>query len=117
MLIATQAKSIEGTEKYFDTVLTQGDYYTGAEINGTWNGKGADILGLGVGTVVTKEQFKALLSGYHPITGKKLAQRIRQDRRPGVDFTFSVPKSVSLAWAVNKDEEILRRPHFLSPPF
>lgn len=107
MLIATQAKSIEGTEKYFDTVLTQGDYYTGAEINGTWNGKAADLLGLGVGTDVTKAQFKALLAGKHPITGQKLAQRVRQDRRPGVDLTFSVPKSVSLVWAINQDEAIL----------
>ena len=108
MLIATQAKSIEGTEKYFDTVLTKGDgYYTGAEINGTWNGKAADTLGLGIGSDVTKEQFKALLAGQHPVTGKKLAQRIRKDRRPGVDLTFSVPKSVSLAWAINQDEAIL----------
>ena len=107
MLIATQAKSISGTEKYFDTVLTQGDYYTGQEINGTWNGLGADILGVGVGTEVTGQQFKALLAGRHPLTGKKLAQRIRKDRRPGVDLTFSVPKSVSLAWAINNDQAIL----------
>jgi len=107
MLIATQAQSIEGTEKYFDTVLTQGDYYTGQEINGTWNGKGADILGLGVGSEVTKEQFANLLSGYHPVTGEKLAQRIRKDRRPGVDFTFSGPKSFSLLWAIHKDERLL----------
>lgn len=107
MLIATQAKSIEGTEKYFDTVLTQGDYYTGAEINGTWNGKAAEQLGLESGEEVTSEEFKALLAGMHPRTGKKLAQRIRKDRRPGVDLTFSVPKSVSLVWAINQDEAIL----------
>ncbi len=108
MLIATQAQSIEGTEKYFDTVLTQGDYYTGSEVGGTWNGKGADILGLGVGSAVTKEQFKRLLAGYHPVTGEKLAQRLSKNRRPGMDLTFSVPKSVSLAWAVLKDERILQ---------
>ncbi len=108
MLIATQAQSIEGTEKYFDTVLTQGDYYTGQEISGTWNGKGADLLGLGVGSQVTKEQFKALLAGYHPVSGKKLAQRIRKDRRPGIDLTFSVPKSASAVWAINQDEGILK---------
>lgn len=107
MLIATQAKSIEGTLKYFETVLTVGDYYTGQEVSGTWNGKGAEILGLGVGSNVTKAQFQSLLQGQHPINGKKLAQRLRKDRRPGVDFTFSVPKSVSLAWAINRDESIL----------
>ncbi|QDU80733.1 Multifunctional conjugation protein TraI [Polystyrenella longa] len=108
MLTMTQAKSITGTEKYFDTVLTQGDYFcSDAEVNGTWNGKGAAILGLSSGSVVTKQEFKALLSGNHPVTGKKLVQRLRKDRRPGVDLTFSIPKSVSLVWAINRDETIL----------
>ena len=107
MLTATQITSIEGAEKYFETSLTKSDYYTGSEISGTWNGKAADSLGLGVGSEVTKGQFKTLLRGIHPVTGKKLAQRIRKDRRPGVDLTFSVPKSVSLVWAINKDEAIL----------
>jgi conjugative relaxase-like TrwC/TraI family protein len=108
MLIATQGKSVAGTQKYFEQVLTRGDYYLGQEVAGQWHGKGADILGLGQGSNVTKEQFNHLLEGKHPETGKNLTQRIRKDRRPGNDLTFSVPKSVSLAWAINKDEEILR---------
>lgn len=104
MLHATQAQSIKGTEKYFD-ILSQGDYYTGQEINGTWNGKAALQLGL-EGAKVTKGGFTNLLRGLHPITGKKLAQRLRKDRRPGVDLTYSLPKSVSLAWAINQDERI-----------
>ncbi len=46
-------------------------------------------------------------SARHPTTGKKLVQRLRKDRRPGMDLTFSVPKSVSLAWAINQDERII----------
>jgi conjugative relaxase-like TrwC/TraI family protein len=107
MLIATQSKSILGTQRYFETVLSQGDYYTGAEINGSWYGKAAKHLGLEVGSEVGKDQFKAMLAGKHPLTGKKLVQRLRKNRRPGTDLTFSVPKSVSLAWAVNSDERIL----------
>ncbi|MEM9409515.1 MAG: MobF family relaxase, partial [Planctomycetota bacterium] len=107
MLIATQAKSISGTQKYFEQVLTRGDYYLGQEVAGQWNGKGAEILGLGTSSKVTKEQFNNLLEGKHPETGKNLMQRIRKDRRPGTDLTFSVPKSVSLAWAINQDEKIL----------
>lgn len=107
MLIATQAKSITGTQKYFDKVLTQGDYYLGQEVNGAWRGLGAELLGLEEGETVTREQFSHLLAGLHPTTGKKLVQRLRKDRRPGVDFTYSVPKSVSIAWAVKKDERIL----------
>lgn len=107
MLIATQAQSIAGTEKYFDTVLTQGDYYLGAEVNGAWRGHGATLLGLEEGTEVTKDQFRRLLAGLHPVTGEKLVQRARKDRRPGVDFTFSVPKSVSIAWGAGEDEAIV----------
>ena len=108
MLIATQGKSVAGTQKYFEQVLTRGDYYLGQEVAGQWRGKGADILGLGQGAEVTKAQFNQLLEGKHPETGKNLTQRIRKDRRPGMDLTFSVPKSVSLAWAINKDEQILK---------
>ena len=100
MIRATPVTSIEGAESYFKTSLTQGDYYVGTECNGHWSGKAANTLGLGIGAEVTIEQFQAMLRGYHPVTGQKLAQRIRKDRRPGVDLTFSVPKSISLAWVL-----------------
>ena len=106
MLIATQGKSVSATQDYFEQVLTQGDYYLGQEIPGNWNGKGCQVLGLGENTQVTKEQFNRLLEGTHPVTGETLTQRNRQDRRPGMDLTFSVPKSVSLAWAINDDRRI-----------
>ena len=108
MLISTQSRNVASTSQYFDQVLTQGDYYLGQEINGRWQGRGADILGVGHGTDVTKEQFNALLSGKHPVNGKSLTQRNRKDRRPGMDLTFSVPKSVSLAWAINGDERLVK---------
>ena len=107
MLIATQGKSVAGTQKYFEQVLTRGDYYLGQEVAGQWHGKGSEILGLGQGSNVTKEQFNRLLEGKHPESGKNLMQRVRKDRRPGTDLTFSVPKSVSLAWAINQDEKVL----------
>lgn len=107
MLNATQSKSISGAVKYFETVLTQGDYYLGTEVAANWQGKAAQLLGLDSSKRVTKKDFEALLRGLHPETGKKLTQRMRQDRRPGIDFTFSVPKSVSLAWALSGDERII----------
>ncbi|MEO1525500.1 MAG: MobF family relaxase [Planctomycetota bacterium] len=106
MLIATQAKNVRATLTYFDEVLTKGDYYLGQEVGGKWRGKGAELLGLGHEPEVTREQFGYLLDGKHPTTGEKLTQRHRKDRRPGMDLTFSVPKSVSLAWAINDDERI-----------
>ena len=107
MLNATQAKSSAGALQYFEAVLTQGDYYLGAEVNGSWHGEAATTLGLEAGSPVTKAAFQALLEGRHPTTEKKLVQRLRHDRRPGVDLTFSVPKSVSLVWAINHDERIV----------
>ncbi|WP_283434817.1 relaxase domain-containing protein [Neorhodopirellula lusitana] len=56
---------------------------------------------MGHGTDVTKEQFDALLQGKHPVSGDAMTQRNRKDRRPGMDLTFSVLKSVSLDWAIN----------------
>jgi len=107
MLMATQGTNVAATRQYFETVLTQGDYYLGQEVGGQWHGQGAELLGLGQGTTVTREQFASLLAGKHPITGANLTQRNRADRRPGVDLTFSVPKSVSLAWGILEDERIV----------
>lgn len=107
MLNATQATSIAGAQQYFRTTLSQGDYYLGAEVNGSWRGEAASKLGLEAGRPVTADEFTAALEGRHPLSGKKLVQRLRQDRRPGVDLTFSVPKSVSLAWAINGDERVI----------
>ncbi len=107
MLMATQGTNVTATRQYFENVLTQGDYYLGQEVGGRWHGQGAELLGLGKGTTVTREQFASLLAGKHPETGIKLTQRNRADRRPGVDLTFSVPKSVSLAWGILDDERIV----------
>lgn len=105
MLNVTQSASTSGAVKYFE-VLMQGDYYLGTDVCARWHGKLATRLGLDTSKNVTKQEFETLLSGKHPKTGKKLSQRMRKDRRPGKDFTFSVPKSVSLAWAVGGDERI-----------
>ena len=61
-----------------------------------WHGAGAALLGLR-GAVKSK-RFEALLAGYVPGTGRRLG-RLREgahQHRPGVDVTFSAPKSVSL---------------------
>ena len=94
--------------KYFEKVLSTGDYYLGTEIKANWHGKLATELGLDLSKPVRKEEFESVLAGKHPITGKNLMQRTRKDRRPGIDFTFSVPKSVSSVYAINRDERILQ---------
>lgn len=86
---------------------TTGDYYLGEkhELAGTWHGKGAARLGLS--GEVTEQQWGALCKNTHPISGEKLTARTKKDRRQGYDFTWSVPKSISIAYAFTQDERIL----------
>src|SRR5208337_5135985 len=130
MLRITTSHSAKGAEKYFDIALKASDYYT-KEV-GTWGGKGAEILGL-KGDVGRKD-FVALANNRLPkADGKRLTARMNKtrledvtdkktglpvvdpktgevqkrevsNRRAGYDFTFSVPKSVSLYLAVNEDK-------------
>jgi len=61
-----------------------------------WHGEAAALLGL-QGTVKPK-RFESVLAGYVPGTDLRLG-RLRDgehQHRPGLDVTFSAPKSVSL---------------------
>src|SRR6201987_2228168 len=129
MLRITTCHSAEGAKKYFDVSLKTSDYYT--KDIGTWGGKGAEMLGL-KGEVGRKD-FVALADNRWPgANGKRLTARMNKtrledvrdkktglaaidpetgdmrkrqvsNRRAGYDFTFSVPKSVSLYLALNED--------------
>src|SRR5436853_6866443 len=102
MIRVMQQNSGSAAKKYYATA----DYYSeGQEIVGSWGGKAASRLGL-EGTV-DKSSFEQLCDNVDPRTGKPLTVRTRSDRTVGYDFTFSVPKSVSLLYAMSGDQEIL----------
>src|SRR6266851_5247006 len=102
MIRVTQQNSGAAAKKYYATA----DYYSeGQEIVGCWGGKGASRLGL-EGTV-DKFSFERLCDNLDPRTGEPLTVRTRSERRVGWDFTFSVPKSVSLLYAMSGDQDIL----------
>ena len=102
MIRITQQGSAAGAKRYYATA----DYYSeGQEIVGAWGGKGAERLGLS-GTV-DKDSFERLCDNLDPKTGKPLTVRTRTERTVGYDFTFSVPKSVSLLYAMSGDEGIM----------
>src|SRR5271156_4519570 len=102
MIRISQQDSASGAKRYYATA----DYYSeGQELVGSWGGKGASQLGL-EGTV-DKFSFEQLCDNLDPRTGKPLTARTRSERRVGYDFTFSVPKSVSLLYAMNGDQGIL----------
>ena len=62
---------------------------------------------LGLSGVVDKDSFERLCDNLHPQTGEPLTVRTRTERTVGYDFTFSVPKSVSLLYAMSGDQDLL----------
>ena len=102
MIRVSQQNSAAGAKRYYATA----DYYLdGQELVGQWGGKGAERLGLS-GTV-GKEAFELLCDNLDPRTGQSLTVRTRTERTVGYDFTFSVPKSVSLLYGLTEDKAIL----------
>jgi conjugative relaxase-like TrwC/TraI family protein len=98
--------SQQASAKHAKCYYTTADYYSqGQELVGLWGGKGAARLGLS-GTV-DKFSFQRLCDNLDPRTGEPLTVRTRSDRTVGYDFTFSVPKSVSLLYATSGDQGIL----------
>lgn len=88
---------------YYTKSLSKDDYRSEqSEVAGQWCGQGADKLGL-TGKILNS-QFDLLCGGHHPLTTEKLTARIGSNRREAYDFTFSVPKSVSLLLAFSSPE-------------
>jgi conjugative relaxase-like TrwC/TraI family protein len=102
MLRITQQDSAQGAKRYYASA----DYYSeGQEIIGSWGGKGARLLGLD--GAVDQRSFDRLCDNVDPSNGKQLTVHTRSDRTVGYDFTFSVPKSVSLLYALTGDQGIM----------
>lgn len=121
MLSAKAQYSLRNAKEYFEEHLRVGDYYAeGQRVLGKWQGQGAEMLGLS--GVTQWREFVRLCENLHPQTGERLTLRQKttrwetgQDgedhesanRRVFYDFTFSPPKSVSIAALVNDDRRIV----------
>ena len=116
MVTAKTQYNLKNAEEYFAEHLAVGDYYDeGQRVAGEWNGLGAERLGLA--GKVRAEDFLRLCENQHPATGELLTQRQNTtrsvegenaaNRRIFFDFTFSPPKSVSLAGFLGRDERVL----------
>jgi conjugative relaxase-like TrwC/TraI family protein len=109
------------------------DYYTkSGNPPGIWLGSGVEGIGLVSGTALTDAAAKAVFEGaLHPVTGDPLGHQHwhratvqsgpgqktgTSTRSPvaGFDLTFSVPKSVSVLWALSPQDvrdEVLAAHH------
>jgi conjugative relaxase-like TrwC/TraI family protein len=104
-LMITMSRSAAAAKKYFAEHLGQSDYLSQDGVRpGVWFGKGAERLGLA--GEVSADDFVALADNKDPRTGERLSVRDVANARPGYDFTFSPPKSVSALWARTGDERI-----------
>jgi conjugative relaxase-like TrwC/TraI family protein len=119
MLSPKTQTNLKNAKSYFEEHLAVGDYYSESEqVIGEWIGTGAALLELG--EVVGQDEFLKLCENRHPQTGKRLTQRLKHSRREVdanegevanrrvfFDFTFSPPKSVSIAALVGGDSRIV----------
>src|ERR1022692_4613272 len=116
MVTAKTQHNLKNAQEYFEEHLCVGDYYDqGQRVAGEWIGLGAERLGLS--GKVRAEDFLRLCENQHPATGEKLTPELKTtrnqngqkvaDRRIFYDFTFSPPKSVSIAGLIGEDGRIL----------
>ena len=117
MVTAKTQYNLKNAREYFEEHLCVGDYYDeGQRVAGEWIGSGAERLGLS--GKVRAEDFLRLCENQHPATGERLTPEFKTtriqngknvaDRRIFYDFTFSPPKSVSLAGFLGDDERIFK---------
>ena len=116
MVTAKTQYNLKNAREYFEEHLCVGDYYDeGQRVSSEWFGLGAERLGLA--GKVRDDDFLRLCENQHPSSGETLTQRLNTTRTQGgenaanrrifFDFTFSPPKSVSIAGFLGKDDRIL----------
>ena len=107
----TSVKDVQGVAKYPDESKDKAaapgaieDYYSQGndKTPSRWMGSAAEALNLS-GPVDREDHIKTLM-GQDPRTGEGLVQGSGEDRKYGLDLTFSAPKSVSIVWAIGGEE-------------
>ncbi len=100
MLSIAAVRSAGGAAGYF----AKDNYYTLEESSEASNWAGEGSADLGLAGDVGKEGFEKILNGELP-DGEKVGQV--ENRRPGLDMTFSMPKSASVMAYIAGDKRIL----------
>jgi conjugative relaxase-like TrwC/TraI family protein len=108
MLRITPQMNADAAKRYQAQHLSKGDYYLSESENyGRWQGQGAEMLGLVEGSVISKRDYDRLCENKRPDDDSRLTMRNKGNRRVAYDFTFSVPKDVSVLAYTTKDQRII----------
>lgn len=106
MIRMIQSSSAGHAKAYYMNALSRSDYYMDdQELNGRFQGKLAARLN--VSGSVTRDVFHSLCENIHPVTGKNLTPRYKDERTVGYDINFHCPKSVSILHGLSKDNHLL----------
>src|SRR5256884_113086 len=116
MVTAKTQYNLKNAREYFEEHLCVGDYYNEGQ-RVSVEGVAMVAHGLGLSGNARADDFLRLCENQNPSTGETLTQRLNTTRTEGdksaanrrifYDFTFSPPKSVSIAGLLGKDERIL----------
>lgn len=115
MISYAKMGSAQGAAKYLTAERTdaRAEYYAKESVQSVWGGKGSIYAGIDIGSEVNPDKFVETLEGrmLNPLTGEiqQLGTRSGDGvlHRPGLDLTFSAPKSVSVIGLVGQDNRIL----------
>lgn len=99
-MLTHSAAAADGSSYY-----SEGKYYTQDQVPSGWHGGGTASLGLE--GAVDPHTFDQLLNGTLP-DGTRLPGHPTGERRHGDDWTFSPPKSVSVAGLVGQDLRVVQ---------
>ena len=69
------------------------------------------MLGLKEGSVISKKDYDRLCENKRPDDDSRLTMRNKGNRRVAYDFTFSVPKDVSVLAYTTRDQRIINAFH------
>lgn len=99
MLRIHPSENAKAAKQYYKAGLSTSDYYVEKGVaKGYWGGEIAKMMDLS--GAVDPTHFDRLVDNLHPHTGEKLTPRVKKNRRPGFDFTFNAPKSVSVVYGL-----------------